>query len=739
MHNQILQGLPHSSQKHTQKPLQKPKASKYDLFNRYLELKLYHKITSAGNLNSYYKTFTPINHSNFKTSKHNSSYYENVGLINVHEFDDGNPVFRLLTIDENPNSHPGLTKPVPVPYFACMKCGLEIRKFAAFAFKTVDQTETVVWHNSSKVRLVAEHASKCGKVDDGLAFHGNTYNTCSQAGKIPSLASLPTLLNDFNSKTKPETKVDTQKIHKSIPNPNLEEYMRKISNLYCSNPSIGLENATNFHNGLLQVLKRPNLNLQQLDNSFSKETLVKSIQNSAIRNSKIVVDFTRKMVSSEENGISSIVYTNDSNNPTTRVISANVVSKTFDIYNYPICFLTSQNFSTKEQFYQLNYKAMCDPEELDLDVDMLGGIQREIYSTCEVEISDFYLSKKHNRFDKYIIKNQGCFRHCIVVADNLAGIILVDLPELNEEKSKYLGMVRKNINSFIELTETNEVNTHLGIDQSIKLMNACDKIRKIYIEKSGITDVETCSDAVCRFIDMFTCEFKNRIEPWYSNNMLILANYGSKRSEKLSAAFRESIFYEDTLKHELYMNYRDNETLTSEPVSKKPKKSEEEEEYVLFTNSSDEETEETANEQKSDDDSISVKINQEIKNFESVTFTREDSKNPRERWQVLEKQGLTKKFPTITKIVRQAFSVPLGTNIAERALASFEEIRSGSKEPFHSGVLMSIAYNKSVDELNFVRNCEKILPDIDVKEFEAEFKAEIGAEVDAESVGELDI
>ena len=261
------------------------------------------------------------------------------------------------------------------------------------------------------------------------------------------------------------------------------------------------------------------------------------------------------------------------------------------------------------------------------------------------------------------------------------------------------------------------MNSHLGIDQSIKLLNACDKIKKIHIEKFGITDAETCSDAVCQFIEVFTHEFKIRIQPLHSNKMLILANYGSKRSDKLSANVKKSIFYEDTLKHELYMNYRDNGTSTSEPVSKKLKKSLE---YVHFADSSDEEeeTEEaTENERDSEGDSISAKINQEMKNFESVSFTKTDCKNPREKWQILEKQGLTKKFPTITKLVRQAFSVPLGTSVAARALDSFQKIRSGitgNDSNSDSSVLMSIAYNKIVGELEFVKKRETV-PDITVR------------------------
>lgn len=200
-----------------------------------------------------------------------------------------------------------------------------------------------------------------------------------------------------------------------------------------------LETVTDFHNKLQDIMKTPKFNPAQFDNSFLKKSLVKSIQNNAIRNCKIVVDYTRKIVNSEENGVCTVVHTVNVDNLPTRVISANVVSKSFDILNYPIIFLNSDAVLTP-WFYQLKYKVMCEPGEFDL----LGGSQLEIFSTCDGESSDFYKSVKQDPLDKYILKNQSCFRCYTAEADHLANAVLKNLPELNGEKSKYRVVLQQN-------------------------------------------------------------------------------------------------------------------------------------------------------------------------------------------------------------------------------------------------------------------------------------------------------
>ena len=120
----------------------------------------------------------------------------------MHEVGDSE---RLLLITENPGLLPGLIKPVSVPYFACMVCGLETRKFATFSYKTVGQIETVVWHNSSKVRFVADHASKCGgKVDVGL-MRDSHENSQATPPSFLSLLTMATQKTDVEMKTEKPT------------------------------------------------------------------------------------------------------------------------------------------------------------------------------------------------------------------------------------------------------------------------------------------------------------------------------------------------------------------------------------------------------------------------------------------------------------------------------------------------------------------------------------------------------
>ena len=156
--------------------------------------------------------------------------------------------------------------------------------------------------------------------------------------------------------------------------------------------------------------------------------------------------------------------------------------------------------------------------------------------------------------------------------------------------------------------------------------------------------------------------------------------------------------------------------LVSMPKTKKPKKSSDRL-FIDYNTSDDESGEDGVNAQAYL--TTEQKVELELQEFEKIEFSKEDKKYPRQRWKDLHNQGQTSKFPTLTRCVRKAFSVPIGNGSSERKFSVTKLVGSNLRKAMNVGNLLSIAYHKCTKDLEFVKKNTKI-PDINVDEFRAE-------------------
>ena len=119
-------------------------------------------------------------------------------------------------------------------------------------------------------------------------------------------------------------------------------------------------------------------------------------------------------------------------------------------------------------------------------------------------------------------------------------------------------MFYKNLHVYLELTESEEVTSHFGIDMTQSLMVACVKIKSQYMKEFEIEEFEVSTDDICIFLDRFLLEFKNRVVKWFDDPILVMANYGSKRKNKLDDDFKAGIDYDGIIKNQMILAYKHN-------------------------------------------------------------------------------------------------------------------------------------------------------------------------------------
>lgn len=145
----------------------KPKSkhvSKFNIFHKYLELELHNRFSNASKFTNFFKTYNPINKTNFALKNVTArELCDAVGIVTLYEAEDKSGDRRLILSTEQPKTFKTMV-PVPIPYAGCCSCGVYTLRFAVPFITVTKGVKNISWTNQSKIRDVGKHSSKCGTI-----------------------------------------------------------------------------------------------------------------------------------------------------------------------------------------------------------------------------------------------------------------------------------------------------------------------------------------------------------------------------------------------------------------------------------------------------------------------------------------------------------------------------------------------------------------------------------------------